>query len=457
MNSIRRGLLLWLIAALAGGMTVVMAATYAVAYRQITSVFDGELVKVADAIHLGEDWVGPGRVRIPRPGFNLAVRAYDREGRTLVETDPPLPAEVPPFFETGFRLLDSSNGEWRVYSHVTPEGIVQVGQPEATRSSLARTLSLRMALPELVLIPVFVVFMAWVLGRGLAPLTKLSRRVEERDASRLDPLPSHDVPLELRPLIAEINGLIARLEQSMAVQRRFVADAAHELRTPVAALALQATVAQRAAQPAARAAAFAELDKGVARATRAVEQLLRLARLAPEAAREPLEPVDVAALAREIVGAMALRAHSGAVDLGAEAHEPAWMVGARGELRSLMTNLVDNALRYSPPGTDVTVRVASSEGGIEIAVLDAGPGIPLAERERVFERFERAAGDDTSGIGLGLAIVRAIVERHKGRIHLEDACPGRDPPGLAVRVHFSDRGAASREARGRQGEALTHA
>ncbi|HEX6155982.1 MAG TPA: ATP-binding protein, partial [Burkholderiales bacterium] len=247
---------------------------------------------------------------------------------------------------------------------------------------------------------------------------------------------SDDVPAELRPLVAEINALIARLERSMAAQRRLVADAAHELRTPVAALALQVKVAQRAAQPAARAAAFAELDKGVSRAIRVVEQLLRLAQLAPEAPRGEIERVDLSEVAREVVGSMALRARNEGIDLGADAPAAAPIVGTRAELRSLITNLVDNALRYAPRESEVTVKVARDGDAVGVSVLDAGPGIAAQDRERVLERFQRAAGDDTPGIGLGLAIVRAIVERHGGRILLEDARPGRDPPGLAARVVF---------------------
>jgi two-component system OmpR family sensor kinase len=444
LRSIRRNLVLWLVAALAGGMALVMVATYAFAYAQITRVFDQELVKVAEAVHLGEDWIGPGRVRIPGPGFNLSVRAYDPQGAILFETaEPSMPADVPRLFETGLRVLDTSAGKWRLYTHATPEGTVQVAQPEATRTSLARALSLRMALPELVLIPLLVALMAWVLRRGLEPLTQISRRVEERDASRLEPLPSADVPVELLPLIAKINGLIGRLDQSMAAQRRLVADAAHELRTPVAALALQAKVAQLATQPAARAAAFAELDKGVARATRVVEQLLKLAQLAPEAPRGELERVDLAQLAREVVGSMAPRARSQGIDLGADAPAAAPVLGAKAELRSLITNLVDNALRYAPPDSEVTVKVDREASGVGMSVLDAGPGIPVHDRERVFERFQRVVGDGTPGIGLGLAIVKAIVERHGGRISLEDACPGRERPGLAARVVLPEAHAGS--------------
>jgi two-component system, OmpR family, sensor kinase len=437
LTSIQRNLVLWAALALAGGMAVVMAATYAFAYSQITSVFDEELVKIAEAVHLREDWRGPTRVRIPRHGFNLSVRAYNERGASYFETvEPSMPHDLPKLFQPGYTVMLTEGGRWRVYTHVTGEGIVQVGQPEATRTSLARTLSLRMALPELVLIPLFVLFMAGVLRRALTPLRDISRRVEERDATRLDALPAGDVPAELRPLIGQINALLKRLADSMAAQRRFVADAAHELRTPVAALALQVQVAERAAQPATRAAAYGELKNGIARAARVVEQLLKLAQLGPDVPAPGLQPVDLAAIAREVVGGMAYRARTLGIDLGAEASAPAPMLGANTELRSLITNLLENALRYAPRDTEVTVRVTGGPAGVRMVVMDAGPGIPAAERECVFERFQRASGDDTSGIGLGLAIAKAIVERHGGRIWLEEALPGRSPPGLAACVVF---------------------
>jgi two-component system OmpR family sensor kinase len=437
LRSIQRDLVLWLMAALAAGMAVVIFATYAFAYAQITRVFDDELVKIAGAVHLSEDWRQERRFRIPSPGFNLAVRAYDEQGVIYFETiEPSMPEDLPKIFQPGFSVVPASEGRWRIYTHATEEGIVQVGQPDATRTSLARALSFRMALPELVLIPFLVVFMAWVLRRGLSRLREVSRRVRERDASRLDALQLEGVPVELRPLIDQINGLLERLAGSMAAQRRFVADAAHELRTPMAALALQVRVAERATQPATRAAAFEELHRGIARGTRVVEQLLKLARLGPDVPREALAPVDVAEIAREVVGNAAYRARTMGIDLGAEAPGPAPMPGAKWELRSLITNLVDNALRYAPRESEVTVKVSVEASNVRMVVVDAGPGIAPAERERVFERFQRASDDDSVGIGLGLAIAKAVVERHGGRIWLEDAQPGRTPPGLAVCVVF---------------------
>ncbi|MGQ0547161.1 MAG: ATP-binding protein [Betaproteobacteria bacterium] len=444
MKSIRRGLVLWLLGGLALGIAVVMAATYGFAYRQISAVFDEEMNQIAHAVHLREDWIEEGRVRIARPGFGFSVRAYDANGRVYFETVlPSMPEEAPQRYRDGFSIVDTAEGEWRVYTHTTPEGIVQVGQPEAARQALARSVSLRVAAPVLLLVPLLVALVAWALARGLAPLREISRRVNERDASRLDALPTGGVPVELAPLIEQINALLVRLGVSLDAQRRFVADAAHELRSPVAALQLQAQLAQRAPEGAQREARFADLMDGIARSGRLVEQLLRLARLEPGVTRELVQPVDLARLAREVVGAHAARAEARGVDLGADAPERATLLGAETELRSLLTNLLDNALRYAPRDSQVTVRVAPAPAGIELEVVDTGPGIPAAQRERVFERFQRVPGDLTPGSGLGLPIARAIAERHRGAISLHDTRPGADPPGLTVRVSLP-RSAAER-------------
>ncbi|HEX7112401.1 MAG TPA: ATP-binding protein, partial [Mizugakiibacter sp.] len=250
------------------------------------------------------------------------------------------------------------------------------------------------------------------------------------------PLPTHGVPGELLPLVHQINALLARLEGSLDAQRRFLADAAHELRSPVAALALQVQLAERAHTPAAREAAFLELAHGVERARRLVQQLLDFARLEPGVQPEPFVATDLARLAREVVGRYAAQAEAQDVDLGADAPPSAVMLGSEPQLRALIENLVDNALRYAPRGTAVTVSVRARDDGLELGVVDAGRGIPAAERERVFERFHRVAGDHTRGSGLGLAISRAIVEQHQGSIALSDAQPGAPLPGLAVTVRF---------------------
>ena len=435
MRSIRANLVFWMVGALAVGTVIVLAATYLLTREEVGRLFDEELKQVALAVHLREDWIQQRRVRIARPGFFLAVRAYDDSGRLYFETAlPSLPQDLPLTFQEGFAFVSTAEGSWRVYTHVTEEGNVQVGQPVVTRDVLARDLSVTVLMPMLLLFPLLIVVLLWTLRRGLRPLHETSRSVSDRDASRLDPLPSRHVPEELRPLVEQINGLLARLESALDSQRRFLADAAHELRSPVAALALQLQLAQRAQTPAARAEAFDELTRGVERARRLVQQLMDLARLEPGVPLEPFVPVDLARLAREIVGSYAARAENQDVDLGADAPATLAVSGSEGELRSLIGNLVDNALRYAPPWSAVTVSVREDSAIAELKVVDAGPGIPAIERERVFERFHRIAGDSTRGTGLGLAIVKAIVERHHGTIQLADAHAASGLPGLAVRI-----------------------
>jgi two-component system OmpR family sensor kinase len=244
------------------------------------------------------------------------------------------------------------------------------------------------------------------------------------------------VPEELAPLVEQINALLARLAASLETERRFVADAAHELRSPVAALALQIQLAERAQTDAARAAALAELKSGIARAGRLVQQLLDLARLEPGVVSEPPGPVDLAQTVREVIGGFAARADRQGVDLGADAPPALLVTGAPSELRSLVANLVDNALRYAPANSAVTVSLRAAGGAVELAVEDAGPGIPPEQRERVLRRFQRVEGDPTSGSGLGLPIAKAIAERHRGSLRLGEARPGREPPGLSVQVRL---------------------
>lgn len=435
MKSIRRTLVLWLVGGLAVGSLAVLAGTYALTRSQIGRMFDEELRQVALAVQVREDLWGQRRVRIARPGFSLSVRAYDPTGRTYFETlMPSLPSDTPFVFSEGLSHADTAEGRWRLYTHVTSDGIVQVGQPTATRDALARELSLPILMPMLMLIPLLAALIAWALRRGLAPLQDASRSVSDRDVSRLDPLPTDGVPRELLPLVEQINALLARLANSLDAQRRFLADAAHELRSPVSALALQAQLAQRAPSPLARSEALEELRRGTERARRLIQQLLDFARLDPGVQPGPMAPIDVAKVVREVVGTYAQRADELIVDLGADAAGSAYVSGNEAELQSLVANLLDNALRYAPPGTAVTAAVKENADVVEISVVDAGPGIPPEERQRVFHRFHRLAGDTTSGTGLGLAIVGSIVERHHGSIRLEDAQPGAMPPGLAVHV-----------------------
>jgi two-component system OmpR family sensor kinase len=245
------------------------------------------------------------------------------------------------------------------------------------------------------------------------------------------PLAERNLPDELRPLAGSLNDLLARLDAALSAQRRFTADAAHELRTPLAALKLQLDMARRAADAAGREAAYVDLDEGVRRASHLVDQLLTLARIEPEAMQSGAVDCDLVAIAKDaIVGRAALAAGKG-VDLGLAQATPAVVHGNPASLGVLLSNLLDNALRYTPAGGRVDVSVEQRDGVATLGVADTGPGIPPEERERVFDRFYRGKATEP-GSGLGLSIVRRIADAHRASIALDDVPGG----GLRVTVRF---------------------
>jgi two-component system OmpR family sensor kinase len=257
-------------------------------------------------------------------------------------------------------------------------------------------------------------------GRGLSPLERLARDVRRRTPGALEPLPQRGLPEEVQPLVQSLNDLLQRLERALHTQRAFVADAAHELRTPLTALRLQAQVAERTTDQTERREALGSLKQGVERASHVVQQLLTLAREEDQPASEP-GAVQLDELARDVVAQYTPLAQSRGVDLGLARVEPVTVTGGAPALRTLLSNLVDNAVRYTPaPGrVDVAAFLDGAQAALEVA--DSGPGIPPEDRPRVFDRFYRRAGETSEGSGLGLAIVKQIVSHHGGTIALDDA------------------------------------
>jgi two-component system OmpR family sensor kinase len=282
--------------------------------------------------------------------------------------------------------------------------------------------------------------------RGLRPLARLAAAVGKRVPGGLEPVDEAGLPSEVRPLAHALNGLLSRLDRALGAQRAFIADAAHELRTPLTAVHLQTQIAERAATDADRHAAMTELRAGLTRATHLVEQLLTLAREEPGVAERRFAPVNLAELARSVVGDHSAIAAARGVDLGvagAAADQPgASPVVVNGDaaaLRALLSNLVDNAVRYTPSGGRVDVSVEQDAADAIVAVRDSGPGIPASERTRVFDRFYRATASgarDVPGSGLGLAIVKRIAERHDATIALGPGIGAASGEGLTVTVRF---------------------
>jgi two-component system sensor histidine kinase TctE len=300
--------------------------------------------------------------------------------------------------------------------------VVQVAETLNKREALAREIVLDVILPQLALI-VIAGFLVWAgVARGLAPLRTLQSAVATRSHLDLSPVEGTNLPAEVHPLLQSVNDLMARLNEVLSFQNRFIADAAHQLRTPVAGLKASIEVALREEDPAQARRSLAHLYTAVERMSRLVSQLLSLARNEPNTVRKlELVPIDLSRLALDITMEWVPEAYKKDIDLGFEASDRAATIDAdTGRLRELVNNLLDNAIRYSRHGGRVTVRVGADPP--RVAISDDGPTIPATERERIFERFHRLLGDHADGSGLGLAIVREIATLHGATITLvEDA------------------------------------
>jgi len=341
-------------------------------------------------------------------------------------------ARMPGRSTPGFATIDTPSGRYRVFSVLARGQLVQVGQPLALRNELAARLAASIVLPLAFIAPL-IALVVWVaLRRGLAPLAAVAAAVQKRAPGQLAPLAATGWPRELAPLVEALNGLLGRLSRAIDAQRAFVADAAHELRSPLAALGLQAQLAERAVDDAERTQALAELRAGLARATRMVEQLLALAREDPGVAERPFAPVALAPLARDVVATLAPLAAAKSIDLGVERADDVAVAGDADALATLLANLVDNAIRYTPDGGRIDVLVEAHPVPT-LTVRDDGPGVPSSARARLFERFVRGTDTAAPGSGLGLAIVQRIAARHGATATLADGIGGR---GLAVVVAF---------------------
>jgi two-component system OmpR family sensor kinase len=444
MTSIRRTLLAWLLAGLAVVAMLATALTYVETREEVGDLFDLQLKQLAYSTRI-DDLVrgrqpsltlpdGPRGVAGVSGVSEIVTQIWDRDGVLVYWSQPGAGLPVP--VTEGYSNVKQNGREWRVYTHVAGNHALQVAHALDERREIATQIALRTLLPFAALIPLLGVLIWYAVGIGLRPLEAMSRAVAKRRPEAMAPLAESGLPTELTPLAGSLNALLGRLDEALAAQRRFTADAAHELRTPLAALKLQVDLAERAADPAARGSAFAELKAGVDRAAHLVEQLLMMARLEPEASARHFALADLTALAKDAIVARAALAADKRVDLGMAASAQVAVRGDAASIAMLIANLLDNALRYTPSGGRIDVTIEDEHGRAVLSVVDTGPGIPAAERERVFERFHRARGDDdghSMGSGLGLSIVRRIADAHGATVRLEDGPDGR---GLAVRVTF---------------------
>lgn len=364
----------------------------------------------------------------------LQFRILDARGRVLLTSlrpPPPMPTAASGYADVwdggeGWRVLVAGDGALRV----------EVAQSLSIRDELARHVAQRLALPVLLALPLLGGLIFLVVGRALRPLDELADKVARRTAAHLAPLEVAHLPKEVLPVATALNNLFDRLDHALDSERRFTADAAHELRTPLAAIQIQAQVALASRQEEGRAHALEQVLAGTRRASRLVEQLLRLARLDPMAGLSVTRPVELAALARQVVEDLGLGDGAERLHLAIEEH--ARVEGDPDLLRVALRNLLDNALRYGPEDGHITLGANRENGGLRLWVEDDGPGVAEAELPRLTERFYRGGDVTREGSGLGLAIVARIAQLHGARLLPEN----RDSGGLRVALVWeAERGA----------------
>ena len=400
------------------------AVTYRTARAETEALFDAQMQRIALSLsgRLGAGALSDDAPAAETPAAReMIIQIWRADGVMLYRS--PQGRLLPPQTVIGFSDTVAGGEPYRIYALRTATQVVQVAQQTEARGRMAGQLALRAVLPVALLAPVLMLIVWWVVGRAIGPIERVRRQVAARRPDDLAPLPTAGLPAEVRPLVGEMNGLLTRLSAAWDALTHFTADAAHELRSPLAALRLQAQSLQRAPDDATRAIATERLLAGIDRATRLVEQLLALARQEGAGEGAELVSLDLTALARNALADAEPEAARHAIALTLDA--PTAHVVLRADeaaLAVLLRNLLGNALRHTPPGGQVRVGVREEASVIDLTVEDSGPGIAPDERARVLDRFYRVPGTPGHGSGLGLAIVRAIAERHGAALTL-DASP----------------------------------
>ena len=370
------------------------------------------------------------------PGFipQTTTQVWSKDGELLFRT-----ADAPPQrlseVKEGFSNSLTGNEQWRVYSisDVKHRYLVQVAESATTRAGVKHEVAAHLLMPIVVALPLLAGALIWLIGASLGSLTRLAASIAQRTPERLDPIPLVGVPKELQPILEQLNRLFIRVGQSMEQERRFTADAAHELRTPLAAMRANAQVARSTHDDGERDRSLDRVIEASDRTTRLVAQMLTLARVDAAEVGDKFVSVNIREIAAEAIGLEVPLAFAKSIELGLEDGPDGKVRGNQVLLAVLVRNLIDNAVRYSPAGSAVTVVSRFEEGKAILEVIDSGPGIPADERVRVLERFARVEGHQETGSGLGLSISARIAELHKARLELADGPAGK---GLCVRIVF---------------------
>lgn len=445
MTSIRRRLLVILLGLFLATWLGLATGTYVSTRHEVEELFDAQLAQSARVLlallqHEIEeekeefDFSAPTLIYPDKHPYEGKLAFQVWRGDKLVLRAPNAPDA---HLATRLGHADQHVGDqpWRVFAMNDPSGTLrlEVGERYDVRSELITEILWQLMLPLLLTLPLLALLMRTGIVRGLRPLYRAATEIADRSPRQMQPVVLDDAPDEIKPLIRALNDLLRRLGQALEGERRFTANAAHELRTPLAGLKAQAQVALRATQNEDRRQALAQIERGVDRATHLVAQLLTLARVDPEAASSSHENVDLTRLAAGVMAELAPAALDKHIEMTLDEHGRGIVRGDAAALAILLRNLLDNAIRYTPVGGSIAVRAQTATGTVRLCVSDTGPGIPPEQRERAFDRFYRLPGTPDSGCGLGLSIVQRIAELHSASIALVTP---EDGQGLRVEVQF---------------------
>lgn len=434
MNSIRRRLILALVGTVSTALLAVGIAIYSTAQQEVGDMFDYHLRQIALSLQeaaFSGVWVPPPETEAEQ--FDYVIQIWNPVGIGLYISSPH--RLLPGFAGEGLANVKTSDGQsWRVFGIRSRHQIVQIAQTLKIRNRMALKSAMELILPLMLLLPALAVMIWFIVSHGLSPLDRLAKALASRTPTALEPLSQEAIPEEVLPLVDALNDLLKRLDKALHVQRDFIADAAHELRTPITALQLQAQLAKRASDEYERSTALADLEAGARRVSRTVQQLLTLARMEPEQAGNQLQEVELVDLARMVVAEQSPLAREKNIDLGLIAPETGVVIlGERESLKVLLSNLVENAIRYTPKQGRVDVSTGTDDAGPWLKLTDTGPGIPEKDQARVFDRFYRGENTTEPGTGLGLSIVKAVADRHDARIEMHNLSA---MGGLSTKVLF---------------------
>ncbi len=445
MQSIRRRLLMPLVGLYAVGWLATAIYAYYQTQHEVRELFDEELVLIGNTLHslIKHEILENEQPLLPleyQPRLTETQHAIAfqivRDGKVISSSSELRHDLNPP---PGLATIIANGSQWRVFTMVDDEADLRIHilEPLRIRHELSDSITLSLVMPLLIVMPGLLLLSWLIIGDALRPLRRVSRIVETRSPLDLSPIDAHDVPGEIQTLTNAINRLLTRLDGALARERRFTADAAHELRTPIAALKAQAGVASRARNADERRNALQQIEMGVDRGSRLIEQMLTLARLEPESSESlEMQPVRLCPLIESCIAALYPAALEKDIDLGLQrcGCRQTRLPGNEMAINILLCNIIGNAIRYTPASGRIDIRTELAEKHVILEVADNGPGIPAEQRQRVLERFYRAEEHRAiQGSGLGLSIVARIADLHRARIELSDTSP---EGGLTFRVLF---------------------